>query len=103
MRKARENAPVISTADDPLAVESNTPDEFLMTLQHPEAGPILDVPETNCVVTATTHHQVAVILQARDAPPVPIQCSHKLAACCAPHLSPYTKIYNVNKKSQCIG
>ena len=36
---------VVSARDDPLGVEPDAPDELLVTLQDPQAGAALDVPQ----------------------------------------------------------
>lgn len=41
---------VIGATDNPLGVEPDAPDELLVPLEHPEAGPALDVPQADGVV-----------------------------------------------------
>ena len=77
---------IVSSTDNPLGVESDAPHQLLVTLQHPETGAALDVPESDGVVAGATHHQPVVVLETRDASLVTIQRPHELAGAGGPHL-----------------
>lgn len=69
--------PIVGPADNSLTVKPYTPDELLVPLQGPEAGPALDVPEPDGVVRTAAHHQPVVVLQTCDTPLVTIEGSYK--------------------------
>ena len=81
------NLPIVGSTDDPLAVEPDAADQLLVTLQDPETGPALDVPEPDGVVGAAADDQPVVVLQAGDASLVAVQGSHKLARAGGPDLT----------------
>ena len=78
--------PVVGSTDNPLAVESDAADQLLVSLQDPETGPALYVPEPDRVVGAPADDQPVVVLQAGDASLVTVQSSHKLARAGGPDL-----------------
>ena len=78
--------PVVGSTDNPLAVESDAADQLLVSLQDPETGPALYVPEPDGVVGAAADDQSIVVLEAGDASLVSIQSSHKLAGAGGPDL-----------------
>ena len=78
--------PVVGSTDNPLAVESDAADQLLVSLQDPETGPALYVPEPYGVVGAPADDQPVVVLQAGDASLVTVQSSHKLARAGGPDL-----------------
>ena len=77
---------VVGSADNSLGVEPDAPDQLLVTLQHSQACSTLNVPQTDGVVRAATHHQPVVILETRDPSLVTIEGPHKLAGAGGPHL-----------------
>ena len=87
--------PVVRSAHNPLAVEPDAPDELLVTLEDPEAGAALDVPEPDGVVRAAADDQPVVVLQAGDASLVTVQSPHKLAGAGGPNLQQSPELEDV--------
>ena len=87
--------PVVGSTDNPLAVESDAADQLLVSLQDPETGPALDVPEPDGVVGAPADDQPVVVLQAGDASLVTVQSSHKLAGAGGPNLQQSPELEDV--------
>ena len=79
--------PVVGSTDNPLAVESDAADQLLVSLQDPETGPALDVPEPDGVVGAAADDEPVVVLQTGDASLVTVQSSHKLTRAGGPDLT----------------
>ena len=89
------NLPVVGSTDNPLAVESDAADQLLVSLQDPETGPALDVPEPDGVVGAPADDQPVVVLQAGDASLVTVQSPHKLAGAGGPNLQQSPELEDV--------
>ena len=85
-RNSDLNLAIIRSADNSLAVKPDAPDQLLVTLEHPETGPALDVPQSDRVVGTAADDQPVVILEARDAPLVTVQCADELAGAGGPNL-----------------
>lgn len=67
------NLPIIGSTDDVFTVESDAPDEFLVSLKNPQARAALDVPQSNRVVAAATDYELVAVLQTRDTTFVPAE------------------------------
>ena len=72
--------------DNPVVVQPDAAHQTLMSLQNPETGPDLDVPQSDCSVRAATDHQPVLVLQGGDSFLVTFQSSNRLVSTGGPNL-----------------